>query len=266
MLGTALLTFTYFGANGIIELGGEIINPSKVIPRAFLVAFPVVLLIYAAVAFATVGAAPGVILNDAAEPLIQISRLTVGKAGSVFFIICGAIVALTTTLNALFIVGTKSLLVMAQDQLLPASLGSLNKRFGTPHILLAIVWILSILGIVSGFSLDTFASFAALGGLIIFLPVQIASLRLPHLFPGHYRRSPFKLRGFWRWFCPAVGVFMVLFFGLLILFDLKSALKIGWFLAFIASGLIYYTLRKRHLHARGIRIEALRECNGEWDG
>ena len=34
-LGTALLTFTYMGANGIIELGGEIINPGQVIPRAF---------------------------------------------------------------------------------------------------------------------------------------------------------------------------------------------------------------------------------------
>lgn len=45
-LGTALLTFTYVGANGIIELGGEIINPGQVIPRAFFIAFPIILAIY----------------------------------------------------------------------------------------------------------------------------------------------------------------------------------------------------------------------------
>ncbi|MDP7113185.1 MAG: hypothetical protein QGH45_14525, partial [Myxococcota bacterium] len=58
LLGTALLTFTYLGANGIIELGGEIVHPGKVIPRAFWIAFPVVATVYVAAAVATVGAAP----------------------------------------------------------------------------------------------------------------------------------------------------------------------------------------------------------------
>ena len=31
---TALLTFTHFGANGIIEHKGEIASPGRVIPRA----------------------------------------------------------------------------------------------------------------------------------------------------------------------------------------------------------------------------------------
>jgi APA family basic amino acid/polyamine antiporter len=46
LLATALLTFTYFGANGIIELGGEVVRPGRVIPRAFFIALPIVSLIY----------------------------------------------------------------------------------------------------------------------------------------------------------------------------------------------------------------------------
>jgi APA family basic amino acid/polyamine antiporter len=255
LLGTALLTFTYFGANGIIELGGEIVDPGKVIPRAFFIALPLVLLVYLAVAIATVGAAPPGVLQNAAEPLIRVGHETTGKAGFLFFLLGGAVLALTTSLNALFIIGTKSLLMIAQDKLFPEKLGRLNQRFGTPHIFLTLAWLLSVLGIVSGFSLETLASYAALGGMTIFLPVMIAAVRLPKLYPAQYQRSEFKLRGFWLWFCPLVGMILMFFFSIIVLIDLKSVWKIGWFMAFIASGIIYYQWRKRYLSKNGILIE-----------
>jgi APA family basic amino acid/polyamine antiporter len=130
-LGTALLTFTYGGANGIIELGGEIINPGKVIPAAFFIAFPIVLIIYVVVAVSTVGAAAPQILLESEEPLIKVCQFTTGKVGLLFFITGGAILALTTTLNALFIVGTKSLLMIVNDKLLPHWMGKINKKSHT---------------------------------------------------------------------------------------------------------------------------------------
>lgn len=257
VLGTALLTFTYFGANGIIELGGEIVNPGKVIPRSFIIAFATVLIIYVAVAAATVGAIPPDALKDTAEPLIQVCRQVASPAGVVFFTLGGAILALTTTLNALLIVGTRSLLMMAHDRLLPAKLGLLHRRFATPHVLLTIVWGLSVLGILSGFSLETLAACAALGGMIIFLPVMAASVRLPALYPDHFANCGFKLKGFWLWFCPLVGMLLMIFLGIVILIDLQSVWKIGWFTAFIASGIVYYQWRRRYLAGKGIRINEL---------
>jgi APA family basic amino acid/polyamine antiporter len=261
-LGTALLTFTYLGSNGIIELGGEIINPGKVIPIAFFIALPLVLVVYVLVAVATVGAGPSRILLDSEEPLIEVCRLISGKTGVFFFVAGGAILALLTTLNALFMVGTKSLLMIVHDDLLPKILGRLNRRFGTPHVFLTIIWILSVAGIASGFSLETLASFAALGGLIIFLPIQIASVRLPVLYPEQYRKSAFKLKGFWLWFCPIVGTMMVIFFSIIILYDLKSTAKIGSFIGFMVSGTVYYLLRKKYLLAKGIRLDDLKKKHG----
>lgn len=256
LLGTALLTFTYFGANGIIELGGEIVDPGRVIPRAFFIALPLVLFVYLAVAMATAGTAPsGHVLQNVADPIIQVARKVTSKPGFVFFTLGGAVLALTTTLNALFIIGTKSLLMIAQDKLVPEKLGRLNQRFGTPHIFLTLAWLLSVLGIVSGFSLETLASYAALGGMTIFLPLMIAAVRLPKLYPAQYQQSDFKLRGFWLWFCPLVGMILMSFFSIIILIDLKSIWKIGWFMAFIASGIIYYQWRKRYLSMNGILIE-----------
>ena len=264
-LGTALLTFTYMGANGIIELGGEIIHPGQVIPRAFFVAFPIILVVYVLVAIATVGAAPAQVLQDSKEPLISVGRLTLGKTGLIFFVTGGAILALVTTLNALFLVGTKSLLMIVQDRLLPGWLGRVNPRFGTPQILLTIIWLFSISGIVSGLSLETLASYAALGALMVLVPVQIASIRLPTLHPDRYHRSEFKLKGFWLWFCPVVGILMVVFFSLLILYDLGSPVKIGGFLAVIVFGGTYYRLRIRYLRSTGLKLEELRENATKWD-
>jgi APA family basic amino acid/polyamine antiporter len=265
VLGTALLTFTYAGANGIIELGGEIINPGKVIPRAFFIAFPIILVVYILVAIATVGAVPAHVLLGSKEPLVSVAGLTVGKTGLFFFVTGGAILALITTLNALFIVGTKSLLVIVQDRLLPQWFGRLNTRFGSPHVLLTVIWIFSVTGIVSGFSLETLASYATLGVLIIFIPIQIASIRLPKLYPDRYHRSKFKLKGFWLWFCPSVGILMVVFFSIVILYDLKSPLKVGSFLLFIFSGGVYYSLRKRYLRSTSHKLKNLNRNESTWD-
>ncbi len=264
-LGTALLTFTYVGANGIIELGGEIVNPAKVIPAAIFIAFPIIWVLYILVAVATVGAAPAQTLLTSEEPLVKVCQLITGKWGVLFFITAGAILALTTTLNALFIVGTKSLLIIVTDKLLPQWLGRMNRRFGTPHVFLTIIWLFSIAGIISGFSLETLAAYAALGALIIFIPVQIAAIRLPVLYPEAYCRSGFKLKGFWLWLCPIVGIVMVVFFSIIILYDLGSPLKIGSFIVFIVSGWAYYLARKKYLLARGFRWEALRSHDGTWE-
>ncbi len=183
ILGTALLTFTYMGSNGIIELGGEIKNPGKVIPAAIFSAIGIVAIIYLLLSIAVVGSVNWKELVKHKEPLIASARSILPHSGFNFFIIGGAVLALLTTLNALFIVGTKSLLAIISDGLLPESLGKINDKFGTPHILLTIIWVLSILGILSGFELKTFASYASLGGMVIFFPLFLAGWKLPTLYP-----------------------------------------------------------------------------------
>lgn len=249
-LGTALLTFTYMGSNGIIELGDEIRNPGKVIPRALLITFPVVACTYLLVAFTTVNATPWQTLVGVDEPVINTARLSLSQGGFMFFILGGAVLALITTLNALLIVMTKSLLVIVGDGLLPAKLGTINKEYGTAHYLFLLIWVISMAGLISGFSLETFANYSALGGIIIFIPVLLAALRLPKQFPREYLAASFKLRGFWLYFCPLVGILVGLFFSAAILSDLKSLWEMVFFLVFSFSGFAYYLLRARFLRQK----------------
>lgn len=265
LVGTALLTFTYFGANSIIELGGEIVNPGKVIPTAFFISFTIVTILYVSVAIATVGAVSMESLTHSVEPLLDVCKAVMTSTERSLFVICGALVALITTLNALFMVGTKSLLIVVEDGLLPAFFGRLNSRFKTPHILLIIIWVSTVIGILLKLPMKTLASYASLGGLIIFFPVMVAAIKFPTLYPDKYRLAAFKLNPFQLRFCAFTGIVMVLFFGTVIFIDLKTLLNISGFFLFFISGALYYVLRKRYLLRIGIDLNAL-IGKEDWDG
>jgi len=148
--------------------------------------------------------------------------------------------------------------VVVGDRILPGWLGALNSRFGTPHVLLTIIYVFSVLGVLSGLPLETLASYSALGGMIIFVPVLVASLRLPRLYPERYERSHFKLKGFFLWFCPIVGFLMIAFFSAVILADLKSPVRMGLFGVFILSGIAYYCIRKHLLLKEGVDLSLIK--------
>ncbi|MBT3750280.1 MAG: amino acid permease [Bacteroidetes bacterium] len=251
ILGIGLLTFTYFGANGIIELGSEIKNPAKTIPRAFMIAFPLVTLLYVGVSLGTVGTLDPDSIMNTEDPLVQAARINLSHGVFVFFVLGGAVLALLTTLNALFLIGTRSLLMMVQDGLLPGWMGLRTKNREVPYVLLTMIWLLSIVGVLSGLSLETFASYAALGGLFIFLPILLAAWVFPKRYPEAYRKSKFRLSGFWLKLTVIVGVLMVLFFGLIILYDMGSLLKSGLFLLFIGSGFAAYYWRQASNKKKG---------------
>lgn len=254
ILGVGLLTFTYFGANGIIELGSEIKNPGKTIPRAFFIAFPIVTILYIAIATGTVGTLSPEAIVGSEDPLVQAASRNLSRGLFVFFIFGGAVLALLTTLNALFLIGTRSLLMIVKDNILPQWMGKLSKGKQVPYVLLTMIWLLSILGVLSGFSLETFASYAALGGLVIFLPILLAARVFPKKYPEIYAKSSFRLSKFWLNFTVGVGVLMVLFFGLIILVDMGSILKSGIFIIFISSGILVFYLRKKYLATKGEKI------------
>lgn len=85
---------------------------------------------------------------------------------------------------------------MPKEQLswLPASLGAVSKRFGTPHYLLTLFYLIGVATILSGISLDDITK----AGLGVYLAVNmlpvIACLRLPRMYPVQYAGTPFRLK------------------------------------------------------------------------
>jgi APA family basic amino acid/polyamine antiporter len=257
LLSFALLTFTYFGGNGIIELGSEIKNPGKTIPRAFYIAFPLVTVLYVGLAYVAVGSVPAESLKGAQEPLLVSGKSFLNNGLYMFFVLGGAVLALLTTLNSLLIIGTRSLLMIVQDGMLPAWFGRMTTKKQVPWVLLTTIYVLSIAGVLSGFTLTTFASYASLGGLVIFVPILMAAWRFPKAYPDKFQNSPFKIKKFWLKASVTVGILMVVFFGVIILYDLKTVFKILFFLMFIATGYLVFYLRKWRLARLGTPLKTI---------
>ncbi len=243
---SALLTFALLGSNSVIELGGEIRNPGRNIPRSLFISIPLVTVIYFIVGLVAAGAVPW---QESAGKLLTIpAKAFMGRVGLNFFIIGGAFLAITTTLNATFMWATKSMMIVAHDGIIPQGLASTN-RFGTPHRFLVIIWALGALSVLFRAPAGTFEIYASIGGLIIFVPVMISALVLRKKLPGRYQAAAFRLKGPLFWLCPAVGILL----SIMIMGMLLSQLEPGptvFFCVWLVLGAGLYFFRRRTLEGR----------------
>ena len=249
----SILTFTILGANAAVELGDEIVEPSRNIPRSFFISIPVVTLIY--ILLGAVIGGLDVWGQTESESLAGIAGVFLDPAPFYYFVLGGGLLAVVTTLNATFLWGTKSLIMIAEDGLLPKKLASINKRFGTPHWLLIIIFCVSALAlIIAGDRVETFAVFASIGGIIIFIPVMGAALRFKKLNPEGYDRSRIKLKGIFYYAAPSVGLLLSVIIIAILIIDLSThkngALFLAIFLLWTAGGAIYAGRRLRRRKTR----------------
>jgi APA family basic amino acid/polyamine antiporter len=254
---SALLIFPYLGANAIIELGGEIKKPERVIPLSFAIILLVVAVIYITMSIVAVGVTGWEACAD--KTLTESAKAFLTGIPLNYFIICGALLAITTTLNATFMWAPKSLMIVARDKLLPPGLTKVNKKFGTPHNMLTMIWIFSVLALIFNSDLKSLALFSTIGGLFIYIPVQISSLLLKRKMPEAYAKSPLKIPSAILYIAVIIGI--ILFLGAMasLTIELYGESKILTVFAgiWVVLGFIYFFFMKARLEKRGIDFKEI---------
>lgn len=152
LTGASLLTFATGGAEFLSELGGEMKNPGRDLPRAMIGSTLIVAVIYAFIGVVAVGVLP--VEQVAGESLVQVAQAVLPTPLFIFFIVGGGMFAVASTLNATFTWCTKGLLIAAEEGWLPSKAASISKR-GTPWVLLTIFYLVGLVPIVTGLSLET---------------------------------------------------------------------------------------------------------------
>jgi basic amino acid/polyamine antiporter, APA family len=267
LLAASILTFTHLGANAVVELGGEIKDPGKTIPRAFLISIPLVTLLYVFVSVTAVGISPQI--GNEGQSLANVAKSFMSQSGFYFFVLCGGVLAIITTLNAGFMWGTKSLLVMAADGIFPEALAKVNKRFSTPHLFLTFIYAVSTASILifGEKYLTAFAALGSIGGIIIFIPILGAAWSLPRRAPKAYTAAYFKLKGILLPVAVTIGAVLAFLVMGMLLIDLMAMPDGGFFsylfLVWLVIGIIYYEIRRRALARRGVLLEQLTRIREE---
>jgi APA family basic amino acid/polyamine antiporter len=239
--------FSFVGFMVITEMGGEIKNPARNIPRAILVGFIVVLVAYFLVTFSLTGILDWKSLENTNAAVAEASKMFL--PGWVTLLIeIGALVAAFTTINAIIATGSRDIYAMAKDRVFPSWLAAASPTLKTPYAAIGVITLLAIIGILLGAEIVQYAFITVMGVMAIHLKVALAVIRMKKRLPDHYEKAPFKLKGFWRVFWPA-GVIVIAVIYILLGFA-EAPVSVGvFFIAYLLGGLLFVERRwrlKRH--------------------
>jgi APA family basic amino acid/polyamine antiporter len=147
VLSTAGLVFISFGGlTKVASIAEEIRNPKITVPVGMLLAYVVVLGLYVAVAFVTVGVLEPEILRQSLTP-ISTGAKTFWGLGGVIITAIAALLAFISTANAGIMSASRYPLAMSRDEILPGVFSNINRRFKTPHIAIMVTTLFMIVTI-----------------------------------------------------------------------------------------------------------------------
>ncbi|MCK4673584.1 amino acid permease [candidate division WOR-3 bacterium] len=131
---TAGFVFISFGGlTKVASVAEEIKNPKINVPLGMFLAYAVVLALYAAVAFITVGVLNYDILHNSLTPISDGAKTFWGITGVIITAIA-AMLAFISTANAGIMSASRYPLAMSRDHIMPKFFSKVNNRFKTPHI------------------------------------------------------------------------------------------------------------------------------------
>jgi len=254
-IASGMLFFAYMGANFIIDLGAEIKNAGRNIPLSFAISMPIVIILYTLMGLVTIGTVPSSVCAN--QPLSVAAGYFMPPGLALFFTVGGGLLALATTINATFMFASRYIMVFAEDEVFPRALAGVNKRFGTPHWGLLIMFVLSLAFLPMGASsFEVLAYTASIGSIVLLFPILISAMRFPRKMPEAYAKAPFKLKGVWLWLVPILSLLFGAFFIAALVMESLTAflILVGWMII----GIIYYIIRDRYLKKkRGAGLEAI---------
>lgn len=238
----ALVSFATNGAQFIAEIGGEMKNPGRDIPLAMYTATIGVGLLYGVIATVASGVLP--LTQVADKPLTAVAKAILPAPLFLFFMVGGALVVLIIHLLVIFATVTKGLLIACQDGWLPKRLGAVNRRFGTPHWLLTLMFVVGMMPVLSGMTITTIAALGSGVGFFTYLIPFVACTQLPKRFPEAYAKARFKLKPMAINIIVAIAIVLSVGQGYILLMRLNLALRIIVAVYISASAFYIYLIGK----------------------
>ncbi|MBP2642743.1 MAG: amino acid transporter [Firmicutes bacterium] len=241
----ALLSAATGGAVFVSELGGEMKNPKRDIPLAIILVTMSVGILYSAIGLVASGVLP---LSEVKGQLLsEVAQVILPHPLFIYFIVGGALLSVAKMLLLAFTWGPKAILMGCIHGWLPKSLGVINGKFGTPHMLLTVLYVLALIPIVFGISIEIIATLATALVSISFLFPITAAYRLPSMYPDSFKNSAFSLSPNVFKFLVIVAAIIVIGQAVFLLVSLKQSLVVGTAVYLIAALLLAVVVPKREI-------------------
>lgn len=246
VLAASGLLFTFCaGGVFVIDLGGEIMEARKAFARALPMGILLALVLYVLIGMVTVGVVNWRDLEG--KSLIAVAEHFLSGTAMAYFIVGGALVACATSINIIFTIISRGLLVVSQEGLLPAFLGRVNRRFGTPHWGLTLSYLVCVAALIIVPSLMFFGAMLNLGLIWCITVVVLSGMVFPGRFPHLFERSTVRISPvLLKTICVTIVILNTVIFGFF-LFAIGKASFV--FLGIVLASGLYAFSRRRALGA-----------------
>jgi len=234
--------FSYGGFMVVLELAGEVRDPSRSIPRGLAISFLVVLVTYACLSLALVGAFDWKLLATMDAPVTHLADKLFGSNGALF-VTLAAVGAAATSVNALVLVASRDIIALGEAGIFSRVLvgNGDGRQSAAPSVVL--VTLLAIGSLMLGQSVTEYAIWVSVITLIYQVIVGQALLRVRHGAKEAYEASKFRIGRTGLMVC-GVGL-MVISIGFTILIFMENSARALGALVYLAAGILYYLYAKR---------------------
>ena len=173
--GSALIIFSFFGFESIVNLAEEAKNPERDLPRAILVSVILSTILYVLVSLSALALLSSEQLAASDTPLMSVALAVSEKYGQVL----GAIALFSTANTALIslIGGSRIIYSMGEARVLPSIVASVLPKRKTPWIASLAILVVAVLLLPLG-KIEMVASLSSFATLIAFFSVNVALIVL----------------------------------------------------------------------------------------
>lgn len=243
LTGASLLTFATGGAEFLSELGGEMKNPGRDLPRAMIGSTVLVAVVYAFIGIVAAGVLP--IDEVAGESLSLVAGEIFPKPLYIFFIVGGGMFAVASTLNATFTWCTKGLLIASEEGWLPKQAAYISKR-GTPVVLLTIFYIVGAIPILTGLDIEVISRLGnGLSLIYVLFPIATGYL-IYKKNPEAMAKTSFKIPKIPLMILTTIALAGYVMAAILNFADIQNAWQM--IVVFFAIVIIYAFAREKHVN------------------
>ena len=250
------------GANALMYVAVEIEKPGKNIPIAFIVGTIFTAIVFAAMAYVTVGVMPQWFKID---NLATVAKVFMSKGMLAFFVSGGALLAVVTSINAAILMFSRSHFAGARDGLYPELIMKINKQ-GVPGNAVLLNSAIAIIFMAAGFNLTDVINITTIPGLLLTPIVFAVIFFIPGKYPASYKTSWLYIP---HWINCLIAVVAAVAAVILGSYVLKQMQPKNWItmIVFYACAAIYVVLRAMYLKRKKgvVMFATMKKGYAPWD-
>ncbi len=186
-----LMISLFLGIESATEVGEEIQDPGRNIPKGIAISVLLTAVIYMSTAVAALGVLGVDSLASSKAPLLDTAVAVLGDLGKPLILV-SATVAIGTSINGAFMILSRFLFAMGRRGMLPAALANIHRRLHTPHIAITAAFSLCCLGLFLPSSLIFLFLAVNIPTLLKYAAISFSAGRLVDQAPELYEKAAFR--------------------------------------------------------------------------